>query len=132
MPNIIDLSQKTKMLWTGQENTIKKTQLVDLEVKGQRPTKVITDVNAVLQILLLSIRKTWPIHLHLFCIIMSPLRMKGDVDLEVKGQRPTKVITVHDIPPYGHAPTYQISLIYLERQKCYGPDKLRYDRMVQY
>jgi hypothetical protein len=26
---------------------------------------------------------------------------------------------VHD----GHAPTYQISLTYLERQKCYGPDK---------
>ena len=36
-------------------------------------------------------------------------------DLEVKGQGPT--------PPYGHAPTYQISLTYLERQKCYGPDK---------
>jgi hypothetical protein len=30
---------------------------------------------------------------------------------------------VHDTPPYGHAPTYQISLTYLERQKCYGPDK---------
>ena len=44
-------------------------------------------------------------------------------DLEVKGQGPTKVITVHDIPPYGHAPIYQISLTYLERQKCYGPDK---------
>ena len=44
-------------------------------------------------------------------------------DLEVKGQGPTKVITVHDTPPYGHAPTYQISLIYLKRQKCYGPDK---------
>ena len=31
-------------------------------------------------------------------------------DLEVKGpgQRPTKVITVCDTPPYGHAPTYQI------------------------
>jgi hypothetical protein len=42
-------------------------------------------------------------------------------DLEVKG--PTKVITVLDTPPYGHAPTYQISLTYLERQKCYGPDK---------
>jgi hypothetical protein len=28
-----------------------------------------------------------------------------------------------DTPPYGHAPTYQISLTYLERQKCYGPDK---------
>jgi hypothetical protein len=29
-------------------------------------------------------------------------------DLEVKGQGLTKVITVCDIPPYGHAPTYQI------------------------
>jgi hypothetical protein len=44
-------------------------------------------------------------------------------DLEIKGQGPTKVITVRDIPHYGHAPTYQISLIYLERQECYGPEK---------
>jgi hypothetical protein len=44
-------------------------------------------------------------------------------DLEVKDQGPTKVIMVCDTPPYGHAPTYQISLTYLERQKCYGPDK---------
>ena len=46
-------------------------------------------------------------------------------DLEVKGQGPTKIITVRSTPPYGHAPTYQISLtyMYLERQKCYGPDK---------
>ena len=44
-------------------------------------------------------------------------------DLEVKGQGPTKVIMVRDTPPYGHAPTYQISLTYLERQKCYGLDK---------
>jgi hypothetical protein len=44
-------------------------------------------------------------------------------DLEVKGQGLTKVITVRDTPPYGHAPTYQLSLTYLERQKCYGPDK---------
>ena len=35
----------------------------------------------------------------------------------------SKVITVRDTPPYGHAPTYQISLTYLERRKCYGPDK---------
>jgi hypothetical protein len=46
-------------------------------------------------------------------------------DLEVKGQDPMKVITVRDTPPYGYAPTYQISLTYLERQKSYGPDKLR-------
>jgi hypothetical protein len=39
-------------------------------------------------------------------------------DLEVKGQM--KVIMVRDTPPYGHAPTYQISLTYLERQKSYG------------
>ena len=42
-------------------------------------------------------------------------------DLQVKG--PTKVITVCNTPPYGLAPTYQISLTYLERQKCYGPEK---------
>jgi hypothetical protein len=35
-------------------------------------------------------------------------------DLEVKGQGPMKVIMVRDTPPYGHAPTYQISLIYLK------------------
>ena len=33
------------------------------------------------------------------------------------------VITVRDTPLYGHAPTYQISLTYLERQKSYVPDK---------
>jgi hypothetical protein len=44
-------------------------------------------------------------------------------DLEVKGQGPKKVITIRDTPSYDHAPTYQISLTYLERQKCHGPDK---------
>ena len=48
-------------------------------------------------------------------------------DLQVKGQGPTKVIMVRDTPPYGHAPTYQISLTYLERQKSCGPDKLRWE-----
>ena len=51
------------------------------------------------------------------------LSKKQLFDLEVKGQGPTKVITLRDTPPYGHAPTYQISLTYLERQKLYGPDK---------
>ena len=55
--------------------------------------------------------------------IIDLSRKKQLFDLEVKGQGPTKVITVRDTPPYGHAPTYQISLTYLERQKCYGPDK---------
>ena len=52
---------------------------------------------------------------------MKILFKKQLFDLEVKG--PTKVIMVRDTPSYGHAPTYQISLIYLKRQKCYGPDK---------
>jgi hypothetical protein len=43
--------------------------------------------------------------------------------LEVKDQGPTKAITVRDTPLYVHAPTYQISLTYLGRQKCYGLDK---------
>ena len=51
------------------------------------------------------------------------LSKKQLFDLEVKCQGPTKVITVRDTPPYGHAPTSQISLTYLKRSKCYGPDK---------
>jgi hypothetical protein len=52
-------------------------------------------------------------------------------DLNVKGQGPTKVIMVRDTPPYAHAPTNQISLTYLERQKSYGPDKLRWDEVEE-
>jgi hypothetical protein len=44
-------------------------------------------------------------------------------DLKVKGQGPSKVIMAWYTSPYGHAPTYQISLTYLQRQNCYGPDK---------
>ena len=40
-----------------------------------------------------------------------------------------KVIMVRDTPPYGHAPTYQISLTYLERQKSYGQDKLHWEEV---
>ena len=58
---------------------------------------------------------------------MKILFKKQLFDLEVKGQGLTKVNTVCDTPPYGHAPTYQIQLTYLERQKSYGPDKLRWE-----
>ena len=54
--------------------------------------------------------------------IIDLSRKKQLFDLEVKGQGPTKVIMVCDTPPYGHAHTHQISLAYLERQKCYSPD----------
>jgi hypothetical protein len=104
-----------------------KKQLFDLEVKGQRPTKVIT------------VRDTLPYgHAPTHQLSLTYLERqkcygpdkkiifkKQLFDLEVKGQGPTKVITVRDAPPYGHAPTYQLSLTYLGRQKCYGPDKKR-------
>jgi hypothetical protein len=53
-------------------------------------------------------------------------------DLEVKGQGPTKVITVRDTPPYGHAHTNYLSMkfcwIYLTlRSKVKVPQRsLRY------
>jgi hypothetical protein len=51
------------------------------------------------------------------CVLLSMLfsytveigcKNKQLFDLEVKGQGPTKVITVCDTLPYGHAPTSQI------------------------
>jgi hypothetical protein len=41
--------------------------------------------------------------------------------LEVKGHGSTKVSAVRDTPLYGHTPTYQMSLTYLERQKMLWP-----------
>jgi hypothetical protein len=61
-------------------------------------------------------------HPHTWIILFK----KQLFDLEVKGQGYTKVITVCNIPPYGHVPTYQISLTYLERQKCYGRTRKYY------
>jgi hypothetical protein len=104
-----------------------KNQLFDLEVKGQGHTKVIT------------IRDTLPYgHAPTYQISLTYLERqkcygqdkkilfkKQLFDLEVKGQDPTKVIMVRNTLPYGHTPTYQISLTYLERQNNYGPDKLR-------
>ena len=55
--------------------------------------------------------------------LMSP--KKQLFDLEVKSQGPTKIIMVRETPPYCHAPTYQISLTYLEKQKSYGPEMTR-------
>ena len=100
-----------------------KKQLFDLEVKGQDPRKII------------AVRDTPPYgHASTYQISLTYLERqkcygpqrkilfkKQLFDLEVKGQGPTKVITVRDTPPYGHAPTYQISLTYLERHKSYGP-----------
>jgi hypothetical protein len=103
-----------------------KKQLFDLEVKGQGPTNVITVCDTppyghapTCQISLTNLERQ-----KCYGPDKEILFKKQLFDPEVKGQGLTKVNMVHETPPYGHAPTYQISLTYLERQKCYGPDKL--------
>jgi hypothetical protein len=87
-----------------------KKQLFDLEVKGQGPRRALRYATHRLMVM----------HPHTKYLLSK----KQLFDLEVKGQGPTKVIMVHDTPPYGHVPTCQISLTYLDRQKCYyGLDK---------
>ena len=105
-----------------------KKQLFDLEIKGQCHTKVITA------------RDTPPYgHAPTYQISLTYLKRQKKygpdkkilfkkqllilIDLEVKGQGPMKIVAVRETPSYGHAPTYQISLTYLERQNCYGPGK---------
>ena len=102
IPNIIDLSRKK--------------QLFDLEVKGQGPIKV-RDTPPYghaptyqLSLTYLERQKCYGPDKKIL-----PVFKKQLFDLEVKGQGSKKVITIHDTPPYGHAPTYQISLTYLER-----------------
>jgi hypothetical protein len=103
-----------------------KKQLFDLEVKGQGPTKVITEHDippyghaATYQISLIYLDRQ-----KCYGPDKKILFKKQLFDLEVKGQGPTKVIMVRDTPPDGHAPTYQLSLTYLERQKCSGVMRL--------
>ena len=67
--------------------------LIDLEVKVQGLTKVITVCDTPPFMVM---------HPHTWMILFK----KQLFDLEVKGQGPTKVITARDTSPYGHAPTY--------------------------
>ena len=50
-------------------------------------------------------------------------------DFEVKGQGHMKVM-VRDTLPYGHAPTYQISLTYLERQMLWPDKKILFKKQL--
>ena len=100
-------------------------EFFDLEVKGQGNTKVIMVCDTppyghapTYQLSLTYLEKQ-----KCYDPDKKILFKKQLFDLEVKGQGPMKVIMVRDTPPYGHAPTYEIALTYLERQKSYGPDK---------
>ena len=102
-----------------------KKQLFDLEVKGQGSTKVsmIHNTPPYGHAPTYQISLTYLERQKCYSSDKKTLFKKQLFDLEVKGQGPTKVITDHNILPYGHSPTYQISLTYLERKKCYGLDK---------
>jgi hypothetical protein len=94
-----------------------KKQLFDLEVKGQGPMKVIMvcDTPSYGHAPTYQLSSTYLERQKCYGPDKKILFKKYIFDLEVKGQGPTKVITVHNTPPYGHAPTYEISLTYLER-----------------
>jgi hypothetical protein len=155
IPNIIDLSQK-KQLFDPKvkgQGPIKVIMVCDTPPYGHAPTyqisltylernnyltlrskvKVQTNVIMVrdtpLMVMHPHTKYHWPISKDKKCYGPNKkiLFKKQLFDLQVKGQGPTKVIMVCNTPPYGHAPTYQISLTYLERQKSYGPDKLRWE-----
>jgi hypothetical protein len=104
-----------------------KKQLFDLKVKGQGLMKVMTAryTPSYGHAPTYQLSLTYLARQKCYGPDKKILFRKQLFDLEVKGQGSTKVIMVRDTPPYGHAPTYQISLTYIERQKSYGPDKLR-------
>jgi hypothetical protein len=116
------------MLWPGEENTIKKKCIWlwghDLKVKGQGPMKVIMvhDTPPHGHAPIYQISLTYLERQKCYGPEKKILFKKQLFDLEGY-QGPTKVNTLRDTPPYGHAPIYQISLTYLDRQKCYGPNK---------
>ena len=103
-----------------------KKQLFDLEVNGQGPIKVfmVRDTLPYGHAPTYQISLTYLERQKIYIPNKKILYKKPLFDLEVKGQGPMKVIMVRDTLPYGHAPTYQIYLTHLERQKSYGPDKL--------
>ena len=104
-----------------------KKQLFDLEVKGQGPTNVITvrDTPPSGHATTYQLSLTYLERQKCYGPDKKILFKKQLLDLEVRGEGPTKVNTYASTSLYGHAPTYQIYLTYLERQKSYGPDKLR-------
>ena len=87
-----------------------KKQLFDLEVKGQGPMKVIMvhDTPPYGHALTHQISLTYFERQKCYGPDKKILFKKVLFDLEVTGQGLTKVITVRNTPPYGHAPTYQI------------------------
>jgi hypothetical protein len=137
IPNIIDLS--------------KKKPLFDLEVKGQGPTKVFMVCNTppyghapTYQISLTYLerniyltlrskvkvqqRSLWYATHHLMDMhhipnIIDLSQKKQLFDLQDKCQGPNKGIYGTRHTSYGHAPTYQISLTILERQKMLWPEQ---------
>ena len=114
-PNIIDLSRMTKMLWPGQQNTIKKNIIWP---RGQRSRShnghygtrhtVLWSCTHIPNIIDLS-RKTKNImaRTRKYYLKNNYLTFMSKVKVQRRSLR-------YATPPYGHAPTYQIPLTYLK------------------
>ena len=85
-----------------------KKQLFDLEVKVPQRSLWYADTPPYGHAPTYQISLTYLERQNFYGQNKKILFKKQLFDLEVKGQGPTKIITVCDTPPYGHAPTYQI------------------------
>jgi hypothetical protein len=103
--NIIDLSRDKNVMARTRKYYLKNNYLT-LRPKVKVPWRSLRYTTHRLIVMHIQTICQWTVLLDLFELF----------DLEIKGH-PTKVIMVCDTPPYGHAPTYQLSFTYLERQK---------------
>ena len=105
-PLLLDTTLRTKLVY--QENHRPAASLTNFVRNGVSSNKGVL------------IADTFVFTCAQLCISKKTLFKKQLFDLEVKGQGPTKVIMVCDTLPYGHAPTYQISLTYLKTKMLWS------------
>jgi hypothetical protein len=100
----------TTISYTWVEWYYSKNNYLILRSKVKVPQRSLWYVTHRLMVMHSHTKYHWPISKDKKCYGPDKkiLLKKQLFDLEVKGQGPTKVITVCDTPPYGHAPTYQI------------------------
>ena len=150
IPNIIDLSQKKQlfdskvkgqgpikviMVWDtppyGHAPTyqisltyLERNNYLTLRSKDKVPRKSLRYVTHRLMVIHPYTKYHWPISRQKCYGPDKKILFKKQLfDLEVKGQGPNKGHYGTRHTSYGHAPTYQISLTYLERQKMLWPEQ---------
>ena len=107
IPNIIDLSRKTKNVMPRTRKYYLKNNYLTFRSKVRVPRRSLQYTTNRLMVMHPHINYHWPISREKCYGPDKKILFKKQLfDLEIKGQGTTNVITVHDTPPYGHAPTY--------------------------